>query len=285
MKVYIIITFLLGILVGSLIGYYSFPLINRSSTIYNKEAAYSYLLTSYNSTLGLCYEYPNDTSRYWLSHDNVLASFVLRDWNLEISNNISKTVGELAQLYGLERHPSGLLKDGRVDILFGYSYDALKNISTSFERSYLGSKVKTETVENQDAEGTLGYADLLCYASLMQRWEGKSNISYSYYVMFKAMWNGNGFEDDFFKAHHKYETYKLGLFYLLSKIIGQDFEFEEQLLKIVGKCQDANGGFRTHYYMNISDGTDEVTFPSDSYTNTETTSIILLANVPSHVNE
>jgi hypothetical protein len=67
----------------------------------------------------------------------------------------------------------------------------------------------------------------------------------------------------------------------LSKTIGEDFQFEEQLIRRIWECQDANGGFRTHYTVAEIGTQSYLSFPEDSCTNTETTSIILLADVPS----
>jgi hypothetical protein len=281
---FLVISLMIGILLGATGCYAYFLMIEIPKLHFNQTLgrAYKYLISSYNSTLGLCYVYPG-SDIYWLSHDNVLASYVLQNWNREIADNISKTVGELAVLYGLERHPSGLLKDGRVDILLGCSYDSLKDINTTFERDYLGSKIKTETVENTNAQGIQGYADLLCYASLMEWRKQNYSGAQSYYDTFKEMWNPstNGFEDVVFNITHKYETYKLALFYLLSKTIGEDFQFKEQLIRRIWECQDANGGFRTHYTIAEIGTQSYLSFPEDSCTNTETTSIILLADVPS----
>jgi hypothetical protein len=270
MKKRIIIAFLIAISMNFAIGYGYFPV--KGQQMHAKESAYAYLVNSYNSTLGLCYEYPGSHT-YWLSHDNVLASYVLQNWNREIADNISKTVEKLAVLYGLERHPSGILKDGRVDILLGYSYDALKDVNTTFEKDYLGSKIKTETVENTNAQGIQGYADLLCYASLMEwRKQNYSGADY-YYEKVKAMWDGNGFRDIVFNKTGYYATYKLGLFYFLNKMTRNgSFVFESQLIERVWQCQDFNGGFKTDYYGNGS-------FPV-CQTNTETTAIILLSGIP-----
>ena len=277
MKIYVLAAFLIGILVGSVIGYYYFLPTNNEQRLGSKELAYLYLESSYNSTLGLCYEHPGSNT-YYLSHDNALASYALQIWNREIADNISKTVEDLAALYGLETHSSGLLRDGRIDILLGYSYDDLKNIDTSFEKDYLGSILKTEMVLDTNAQVIQGYADLLCYSSLIEWRKNNSFGAQIYYNACKGMWKGNGFEDLVFNSTGRYETYKLGLFYFLNKVIEADaFEFEEELIKRAWQCQNkTSGGFRTHYYANG-------TFPQDSLTNTETTSIMLLANIPSTI--
>jgi hypothetical protein len=49
-----------------------------------KEKAYKHLLDSYNPELGLCYEYPN-SSRYWVTHDNLLAPYALSNWSKTVA--------------------------------------------------------------------------------------------------------------------------------------------------------------------------------------------------------
>jgi hypothetical protein len=61
---------------------------------------------------------------------------------------------------------------------------------------------------------------------------------------------------------------------LLGRTLNKDFDFKKDLIERVWLCQASSGGFKTDYY-------DNGTFPSGSQTNTETTSTILLADVPS----
>jgi len=112
---------------------------------------------------------------------------------------------------------------------------------------------------------------LLCYASLVEWRKGNNSEADYYYEKVKAMWDGNGFKDKAFDG--SYATYKLGLFYFVNKMLGKgSFAFEKELIQRTWQCQDSNGGFKTNYYGNGS-------FPI-CYTNTETTSIILLSGIP-----
>jgi len=145
--------------------------------------------------------------------------------------------------------------------------------------SYYGSVLKTERATNGILPDFYEYADLLCYASLVEWRKGNYSGANYYYEKVKAMWewDGNGFKDKAYNNKDGYATYKLGLFYFLNKMLGKgSFEFEKQLIQRTWQCQDSNGGFKTNYYGNG-------TFPI-CQTNTETTSIILLSGIPETCN-
>jgi hypothetical protein len=241
-----------------------------------KESAYSYLVNSYNSTLGLCYENPKAKNVYWVSNDNVLASYALQKWNREIADNITETIKRIAIEYGLLTSQTGIPLNCRAEILLGYEVDVFFNATelATLNESYYGSILKTEKANNSIITDFENYADLLCYASLVEwRKQNYSGADY-YYGKVKAMWDGNGFRDAPFYNTSYYATYKLGLFYFVNKMTRKgSFVFEKQLIERVWQCQDSNGGFKTDYYGNGS-------FPV-CQTNTETTAIILLSGIPS----
>jgi hypothetical protein len=273
MKKCIIIVFLIGILIGFGIGYGYFPV--KGQQMYSKESAYSYLVNSYNSTLGLCYENPEAKNVYWIANDNVLASYALQQWNREIADNITETIKRIAKEYGLPTSQTGIPLNCRAEILLGYNVNVFFNKTklVTLNSSYHGSVLRTEIATNNRTSDFEKYADLLCYASLVElRKQNYSGADY-YYEKVKAMWDGNGFNDEAYKNESSYATYKLGLFYFLNKMTRKgSFVFERQLIERVWQCQDSNGGFKTNYYGNGS-------FPV-CQTNTETTSIILISGIP-----
>ena len=127
MKKCIIIAFLIAILTGFAIGYGCFPV--KGQQVHSKESAYSYLITSYNSTLGLCYENPEAKNVYWVTNDNVLASYALQQWNREIADNITETMKRIAKEYGLLISQTGIPLNCRAEILLGYNVDYFFNIT------------------------------------------------------------------------------------------------------------------------------------------------------------
>lgn len=278
---FIIIVFLIGILIGCAIGYGYFtmrgqPKYWNNVQTHSKESAYSYLVNSYNSTIGLCYENPENKNVYWVTNDNVLASYALQQWNREIADNITETIKGIARDYNLTTSSIGIPIDTRAEVLLGYNVNKFnKTENITLNASYYGSILKTERATNEifSAQVLENYTDLLCYASLVEwRKENYSGADY-YYEKAKLMWDGNGFKDKAYSNKTGYATYKLGLFYFVNKMTRNgSFVFERQLIERVWRCQDSNGGFKTDYYGNGS-------FPV-CQTNTETTSIILLSGVP-----
>jgi hypothetical protein len=278
-KLMFVVCLLIGILLGATGGYAYFILTEIRPIIiwptYRREDAYNYLVNSYNSTLGLCHVYPGSNT-YYVTHDNVLASYALQNWNRTIADNISETVKRLAKDYNLTTSSIGIPLDTRAEILLGYivnSFNETEDIILN--ASYYGSVLKTEKANDSIIPESVleNYTDLLCYASLNE-WR-KQNLSGAdyYYEKANAMWDGKGFNDTATKFYGYYATYKLGLFYLTSKTLGKKFDFEKDIIEEFSLCQLINGGFVTDYY---GDGS----YPSGAKTNTETTSIMLLADIP-----
>jgi hypothetical protein len=279
MKSYmLIVALLVGILLGSTVSYAYFLSVRQPrSYLVNtlgKVNAYKHLVSSYNSTLGLCFEFP-ESNVYWVSHDNVLASYALQNWNRTVADNITETMQRIIRDYGLTASSSGIPVDTRAEILLGYSTDLFFNQTEgiTLNSSYYGSVLKTERANSNVLPDFENYTDLLCYATLVEwRKENYSGADH-YYEEARTMWDGNGFRDQVFNKTGYYATYKLGLFYLTSNTLGKNFDFKKELVDRVGQCQLLNGGFITDYFGNGS-------FPVNSKTNTETTSIMLLADFP-----
>jgi hypothetical protein len=266
-----VVLFLVGVLVGALACYGYLLSINQPS---NREKAYNYLVNSYNSTLGLCFDYPGSNT-YWVSHDNVLASYVLQHWNAVIADNMTTTIIRIMQEYDLSAAEVGLPLDWKMEALMGYDVNFSRNTEQPFlNNSYYGSVLRTERTNITSYLNFTNYADTLCYASLVEWRRQNYPEAYNYYNEAKAMWDGNGFRDDaFHNVTGVYATFKLGLFYLTSRTESKDFDFKQDLIERVLQNQDNDtGGFFTDYYSNGS-------HPLGSTTNTETTSIILLADV------
>jgi len=272
----LVVSLLIGILLGAAGCYTYFLLRGNPPSIINptfrKVDAYNYLLSSYNSTLGLCFEHPG-SNIYWVSHDNVLASYALQKWNRTIADNITETIQRLVKDYDLPASSTGTPIDTRAEILLGYVAEFLINQTdlVPLNSSYYGSVLETEKANNNILPDFENYTDLLCYASLTEWRKGNNSGAVHYWEEANATWDGNGFKD---KAYNgSYATYKLGLFYLTSRTLGESFGFEKDIIDRFSRCQLLNGGFITDYYSNGS-------FPSSATTNTETTSIMLLADIP-----
>jgi hypothetical protein len=223
----------------------------------------------------LCYVHPEERNVFWIANDNVLASYVLQQWNREIADNITEAIKRIAKEYHLPISQVGIPLNCRAEILLGYNVDYFFNMTENItlNSSYYGSVLKTERAINKILPDFQNYTDLLCYASLVEWRRGNNSGADYYYDKAKEMWDGNGFNDKAYNSTVGYATYKLGLFYFTNKMLGKgSFKFEKQLIQRTWQCQYSNGGFKTNYYGNG-------TFPI-CQTNTETTSIILLSDIP-----
>lgn len=276
-----LVALLVGILLG-LAGSYAYFLFVRQPRSYlvntlGKVNAYNYLVSSYNPTLGLCSEFLG-SNVYWVSHDNLLASYVLREWNRTVADNITKTVISIADDYGLEVSEEGLPLDCKMKALLGYDVNFFFNDTETIilNNSYYGSVLMTERTKIDSSLSFTNYGDMLCYASLVE-WRRENRSGADYYLdRAEAMWDGKGFNDTVAVQNGYYATYKLGLFYMTSQILGRDFDFKKDLVELVWACQVLDGGFKTDYY-------DVGSFPVTSKTNAETTAIILLTDIPTRL--
>jgi hypothetical protein len=188
---------------------------------------------------------------------------------------MTTTIIRIMQEYDLSAAEVGLPLDWKMEALMGYDVNFSRNTEQPFlNNSYYGSVLRTERTNITSYLNFTNYADTLCYASLVEWRRQNYPEAYNYYNEAKAMWDGNGFRDDaFHNVTGVYATFKLGLFYLTSRTESKDFDFKQDLIERVLQNQDNDtGGFFTDYYSNGS-------HPLGSTTNTETTSIILLADV------
>ena len=124
---FLVVSLLIGILLGATGCYAYFLLTVKTKSYLNqtlgRENAYNYLVNSYNSTLGLIYEYPG-SNRYWVTHDNVLAFYALQNWNRTIADNITETIKRIAKEYNLTTNSAGIPLDTKTEVLLGYTIDS-----------------------------------------------------------------------------------------------------------------------------------------------------------------
>jgi hypothetical protein len=266
---YIGITLIVVVVAGAL-AFYSYSVLTSQAS--RRERAVGYLENSYNSTLGLCFEYL-ESDTYWLSHDNILVYYALRgERNSTIAYRILGTVQRIANEYNLTAGDN-LPVDCKLKALLGYNVYGFNHTGEiTLNSSYYGSVLKSERDLDSNFSDFDQYADMLCYASFVEWWRANQTKADYYYEKVKTLWDGNGFKDKAFNITVGYETYKLGLFYLLSTKLGEDFAFKNELIETIWSCQDANGGFKTHYFNKGNPN-------PNSKTNAETTAIILLSQV------
>jgi len=242
--------------------------------------AAKYLVSHYNSTLGLIYEsedkgkhllsgkYPfmeNITynSTYWLYSDNMLAYRALRCYDEKIATRIKMTLLE----YGYnETHNPPLL----YEVLFGYDIPDIIHDSVSLPIKYVENDYAI-FICRHNGRGTLdpsGYADISLYKALDLYWSGDKDMAEEWFWRAYNLFDGKGLRDDATIHDEFYANYKLGLVLYVSKILELDVPLCEDMEAQIWRMQKENGGITS---LADLDGN-----PTGS-ANCETTSIVLLA--------
>jgi hypothetical protein len=232
------------------------------------DKGYLYLEHNLNPELYLLRESPDTGSpqdkTYWLATDNVLASYALKTFDPELSKNLMLSIDK----YGYQH-------DHYIEILFGitniepvYAVDGYKTISKTD-----GYQIITDNLTGHRMDDYQQYFDKLCYEILWEAYTGNRTGAESNYNLALAIWDKKGFVDKATPPNN-YDTYKLALFYYTSRILGKldTLPFKETLLNTINSLRASNGGFQTSYYY---DNKEEL--QSQSSTNTETTSLVLIA--------
>ncbi len=224
---------------------------------FNVDKAYSYIISLYDSAVGLVKENAS-INKYWLWTDNILASKVLEDKDIQLSAKIKNKVHEYATNYQLQfRHP--------IAVLFN-------------EKAYFNTISDTNLTGNiwySDSNGTEelschDYADIAFYKAMYYYKAKQFDKARDCYIAGKSLFDGYGFKDKAFYADgNRYTTYKLALFRLASDTLGYDNDDVKKVMKIIALMQDSNtGGVYTHYREDLS---------IDSMTNVETTALAIMA--------
>jgi hypothetical protein len=233
-------------------------------------------LHNYVDDKWLCREFPNSSS-YWIYNDNYLAYKILEYFNRnESASKIQNTI----ESYGIS-----LEGNERLEVLFnrtipfppynstGMKYSPIIDSSSNGEEFIVRNDERY--AQNQDWRD---YADLLLFGVLDRYYRGNAT--------YKDLWNkaytmfdGKGMADNVFNETNKYETYKLALFVITSRIINNQTMATNCALNIVWKMQDeSNGGVTTHYLPDL-------TPDPNSTQNIETTCLAIYSTVPKVIPE
>jgi len=110
--------------------------------------------------------------------------------------------------------------------------------------------------------------------SLSLVWKGDVEQANQYFSYAKELWTGKGVKDPpegWTAEKGLYETYKLSMLLLVSKVLEEPLPFQRQLEEILWSLQRDDGGIITHYNMTTLEPWKE----ADA--NTETTAITIIA--------
>ncbi len=230
--------------------------------------AINYLAANYNHTIGLIHESPdseNFSNTYWLSSDNYISQQALQSVSVDnasiavMANNISQTMTQYLRGQPNPYNQYMVLTTGL------FPFDSAK----AYTFGHVGGAVIKSTVNNQT--GTLSpmsYADVAFLQAIAYYRNGESQNALTVYRDGLMTWDGFGFKDAAYNG--TYATYKLALYVLASKILGQTINDSiiSELLNLQLHTGADNGGFATSYTGNGKPA---------SGTNTETTSLAILA--------
>jgi hypothetical protein len=180
----------------------------------NIDLAVSYLVSHYDSHVGLLYE-SEEKGTHWLGSwatfrntyllysDNLEALHVLEKYNLAIAENISKT-------YNSYEFPKNTLLYGT---LFGENIP--DDIKDAKNIPVVNNSELVVIYRRHQGSSSLDYrlySDLICYRALDEYQYG--NKAKANTILKEALdhWNGLGFYDSATKKNGLYANYKIGLF-------------------------------------------------------------------------
>jgi len=226
-------------------------------------------LHNYADGKWLCREFPNSSS-YWIYNDNYLAYKILEYFDRNESACKIKTT--------IESYGFSLEGNERLEVLFNRTIPfppytgAGMNFSPIIDSSSNGERF---TVKNDEKHLQIPdwkeYADLLLFGVIDQYHRENSTYKDLWNKAYK-MFDGKGMADRVFNGT-KYETYKLALFVIASRMINNQTIATNCALSIIWKMQDeSNGGVTTHYLPDL-------TPDPKSTQNVETTCLAIYATI------
>lgn len=241
----------------------------ENKPIFNITKAYEYLANRYNPHYGLVRENEN-TDKYWLWSDNILAALALKDYDYSLYANITNTLRNFTQDHhiGFRSAWAALIDPTSIDESSSFKSPINKNVTHDiWYTDYNGS------TELRCAD----YADIAFLKSIYFYEINKIDQSKACYDEGTAMFDGIGFKDKaFISDGSRYSTYKIALWKAASNITGfsGSNKTSQEILKIqnmiIERAQNKiTGGEYTHYSANLIPGNE---------TNVETTSIAIIAS-------
>ena len=242
---------------------------------------------TYNATLGLCSEvYGNSGNSlnfpgqvFWICSDNLLAYYALRQYNETVSNAIRDTIKVYAKNFSLPTDSSGIPISYKHEPIIGDSLPEgiPHNPNLYTLRNETGLLVMTEANNGTLWDNWVDYADEWAWQGLSFINQGKTTEALACYNSMMRMWDGTGFADAAYNdtianGPGHYESFKLALAIILRQRLSLAQPPQESKMEdILAACQQPNGGISTGYDKSLSTaGYNE---------NTETTALVIIANV------
>ena len=263
MKTTLVLLLLQILLLSSL----TVPLTQDSLKSQASASAISHLVTNYNRTIGLIPEIPRGNT-YWIYSDNLLASIVLSSHTenktlIDIANNISTT---------MDRYTTNLAHGANQYMVFYSGIGAFNDSSNYDLASVDGATIKITLNNGSLPLDPASYGDIALLKAIYYHYSGGYSNASRYFQLGRAMYDGIGIKDTVFASGPEagiYQTYKLALFILAARVLEESIP--DNATSILTSQQATNVGFSTGY--RYQGGTLE----SEGSTNTETTSLAILA--------
>lgn len=263
---------------------------DNASVPISAKAARFLLNYTYNSTLGLCSEvYGNGGNSlgflgqvFWIISDNLLAYYALQLYDKTVSDNIKNQIETYAKNYSLPTDPNGLPISFKHETILGDTLPAgpphgYTRHNLTQKDSYL---VVTEVNNGGVWLGWMNYSDELAWMAMSDLNQGNKTGAEKLYYTMMNFWDGYGFADAPFtdpnaSEHGSYQTYKVALAIILRERLELPKPPVESTMEdILAACQQSDGGIATGYNKSLSTVGQE---------NTETTALVVIANVSKHV--
>lgn len=233
----------------------------------------SFLLAGYDPYIGLVRESPHaNPNVYWLYSDNYLASLALEKAQPKTAKAITQSIAIYQAIGQIGLSAKWKVLSGEVVPEAVFAMDVnLSNITR-----IQGNEVRSEVTDSGRPMRWKEYADLLLLASINEFNLGNISEARSLFLQAQGKFNVTeiGFRDAAFEEQGYYSTYKLALYLIAAEKVGIDIPAKEignRILSLQENDLTSNryGGVYTDYDSNGK-------LPN-SDTNTETTSLVLLA--------
>lgn len=233
------------------------------------NSAVSYVRNHFNEKLGLTYESEDmgiqtisglnysHNQIYYLYSDNLLVTWAIKPYELQISNKINQTI----RSYNIP-------ESRFFEVLFGKPIPT--NISTGVQLVIEQYADKIIMVEFHNSSTPLlweQYGDTLIYQSLNMYLRGNMTGAEYYFNKAYRMWDGKGIYDFTTQKDGIYANYKLALILYASKVLSLPIGNYTQIEERLWSMQQVNGGITSLADLNGN---------SIGSANTETTAMALL---------
>lgn len=230
----------------------------------------SFLLAGYDPYIGLVRESPHaNPNLYWLYSDNYLASLALEKAQPKIAKTITQSIAIYQAIGQIGPSAKWKVLSGEVVPEAVFAMDVNLSNITKIE----GNEVRSEVTDPTRPMLWKDYADLLLLATINAF--NRGDLVEAQNLFGNVTFDGTGITDAANKQGN-YSTYKLALYLIAAEKIGIHIPAAKEIKNRILSLQDNDhtssgyGGVFTDY-----DSNGKNILGSD--TNTETTSLVLLA--------